>query len=63
MAAGNDQLKNGNAFRDQMAKDINQSGQKIVDMQLNVKPTLKIPPGQRFNVMVNLDIVLKPYRG
>jgi type IV secretion system protein VirB10 len=61
MAIGTDELNNGTTFRAQMAEDINRSGQKIVDMQLNVKPTLKVPPGARFNIMVNKDIILKPY--
>lgn len=63
MAIGTEKLDNGNTFRSTMAEDVNRSGQKIVDMQLNVKPTLKVKPGQRFNVMVNKDIILKPYRG
>jgi len=63
MAVGTEKLDNGNTFRSTMAEDVNRSGQKIVDMQLNVKPTLKVKPGQRFNVMVNKDIILKPYKG
>jgi type IV secretory pathway VirB10-like protein len=41
--------------------DINQAGQKIVTRHLNVPPTLEIRPGFPFNVMVNKDIILRPY--
>lgn len=63
MAVGTDVLDNGNVARAQAAEDINKSGQKIVDMQLDVKPTLKIRPGYKFNIMVNKDMVLRPYKG
>lgn len=62
MSAGTRSLDNGNTFRSTMAEDINKSGQKIVDMQLNVQPTIKIAPATPFNIMVNKDIVLSPYR-
>jgi len=41
--------------------DINRAGQKIISRQLNVPPTLEIRPGFPFNVMVNKDIILRPY--
>lgn len=62
LAAGTKSLDNGNTFRSTMAEDMNKSGQKIVDMQLNVQPTIKIAPATRFNIFVNKDIVLTPYR-
>jgi len=58
---------NGNdpTFGQEMAShasaDINQAGQKIVTRHLNVPPTLEIRPGFPFNVMVNKDIILRPY--
>lgn len=62
LAIGTEKLDDGNAFRSTMAEDINKSGQKIVDMQLNVQPTIKIAPGTPFNIKVNKDMVLTPYR-
>jgi len=41
--------------------DINRAGQKIVSRHMNVPPTLEIRPGFPFNVMVNKDIILRPY--
>lgn len=61
LAVGTEKLDNGDTFRSTMAEDANRSGQKIVDMQLNVQPTLKIAPATPFNIMVNKDIVLTPY--
>jgi len=56
---------NDPTFEQEMAShasaDINQAGQKIVTRHLNVPPTLEIRPGFPFNVMVNKDIILRPY--
>ena len=41
--------------------DLNRAGQKIVDRQLNVAPTIQVRPGFKFTVMVNKDLVLRPY--
>jgi type IV secretion system protein VirB10 len=40
---------------------VNQAGQQIVGRQLAVPPTIEVRPGWPFNVMVNKDIILKPY--
>lgn len=39
----------------------NIAGQRIIDRNLNVQPTLKVRPGWRFNVIVSRDLILKPY--
>ena len=39
----------------------NIAGQRIIDRNLNVQPTIKIRQGWRFNVIVSRDLVLKPY--
>ncbi|MHB1302329.1 MAG: TraB/TrbI/VirB10 family type IV secretion system protein [Acidiphilium sp.] len=41
----------------------NQAGQQIVSHDLGVRPTLTVRPGFPFDVMVNRDIVLRPYAG
>ncbi len=43
------------------AREINQVGQEITRKNLNIQPTLVITPGYRFNIMVNKDMLLKPY--
>jgi len=39
----------------------NIAGQRIIDQNLNVQPTLKVRQGWRFNVIVSRDLILKPY--
>lgn len=49
------------ALRDGGQRTFNQAGQRIVNQQLNVQPTIKVRPGWRLNVIVNKDLVLQPY--
>ena len=37
-------------------------GETIAGRLLSVQPTIKIAPGSRFNIMVNSDLVLEPYK-
>ena len=39
----------------------NIAGQRIIDRNLNVQPTLKVRQGWRFNVIISRDLILKPY--
>ncbi|WP_233341555.1 TrbI/VirB10 family protein [Robiginitomaculum antarcticum] len=39
----------------------NTAGQRIIDRNLNVQPTLRVRQGWRFNVIVSRDLILKPY--
>jgi type IV secretion system protein VirB10 len=41
---------------------INRAGQRLVERQLNVQPTLTIRPGWPVRVIVHKDLVLRPYR-
>lgn len=49
------------ALRDGAQDTINQVGQRIVERQLQVEPTLTIRPGFPVRVMVTRDLVLEPY--
>jgi type IV secretion system protein VirB10 len=65
IAAGNNAA--GQADISQLAvagasEQINKVGEKIVEKNLNVQPTLEITPGFKFNVFVSKDLILKPYR-
>jgi type IV secretory pathway VirB10-like protein len=42
---------------------LNQTGQKIVQRNLNIQPTLTIRPGFPVRVIVNRDLLLEPYKG
>jgi type IV secretory pathway VirB10-like protein len=41
---------------------LNQSGQTLVQRQLNVQPTLTIRPGFPVRVIVNRYLLLAPYK-
>lgn len=44
------------------ATNVMNAGAKMVEKNININPTIKIRPGIQFNVFVNKDIVLRPYR-
>ncbi|MEQ8936799.1 MAG: TrbI/VirB10 family protein [Amphiplicatus sp.] len=50
------------AIRDSYQDTANQAGQRIVDRNLNIQPTLKVRPGWPLRVIVTRDLVLRPYK-
>jgi type IV secretion system protein TrbI len=51
------------ALRRGSSDSFNQTGQKMVQRNLNIQPTLTIRPGYPVRVIVNRDLVLEPYKG
>ena len=51
------------ALRNGASDSISQTGQQIVQRQLNIAPTLTIRPGFPVRVIVTRDLVLEPYGG
>jgi type IV secretory pathway VirB10-like protein len=51
------------ALRRGSSDSLNQTGQKVVQQNLNIQPTLTVRPGFPVRVIVNRDLVLEPYRG
>lgn len=51
------------ALRNGASDSINQTGQQIVQRQLNIAPTLTIRPGFPVRLIVTRDLVLEPYGG
>ena len=49
------------ALRQGASNSTSQIGQQIVGRQLNIQPTLTIRPGFPVRIIVNHDLVLKPY--
>jgi type IV secretion system protein VirB10 len=49
------------AIREGASNSISQTGQQIVQRQLNIQPTLTIRPGFPVRVIVTRDLVLAPY--
>ena len=51
------------ALRQGASNSVSQTGQQIVQRQLNIAPTLTIRPGLPVRVIVTRDLVLEPYGG
>lgn len=65
LAVSNQGDVNGNtvlALRDSAQDTANQVGQEITRRNLSIQPTLTIRPGFQVYVMVNKDLVLRPYQ-
>ena len=66
LGAGSDTGNNAGliqALRLGTSESLNQAGQKVVQRDLNIQPTLTVRPGFPVRVIVNRDLVLEPYRG
>ncbi len=50
------------ALRESTGQTTNRAGQRLVEMNLNVQPTVTVRPGWPLRVIVHKDIVLSPYR-
>ena len=65
LAVSNEGDVNGNvvlALRDSAQDTTNQVGQEITRRNLSIQPTLTVRPGFPMDVMVNKDLVLRPYQ-
>jgi type IV secretion system protein VirB10 len=51
------------AIRQSTQESTNQAGQRIVEKDLNIQPTITVRPGSRLRVILNKDLVLQPYSG
>jgi type IV secretion system protein VirB10 len=52
---------NSDVIGDTVAQQANRIGEKYIDRELDVQPTITIRAGWTFNVLVNKDMVLAPY--
>jgi type IV secretion system protein VirB10 len=50
-----------NAIRDSAGQTIGRAGDRIVEKQLGVQPTIVVRPGARVRVLVSRDLVLEPW--
>jgi type IV secretion system protein VirB10 len=51
------------AIRESTQESTNQAGQKIVEKDINIPPTITVRPGWPLRVIVHKDLVLQPYPG
>ena len=49
------------AIRESAQDSTNQAGQRIVEKDLNIQPTITVRPGWPLRVIVNKDLILRPY--
>jgi type IV secretion system protein VirB10 len=49
------------ALRDGGGDAANMAGQKVVERNLNVQPTIKVRPGWPLRVIVRKDLIINPY--
>lgn len=45
-----------------LGQQMGQVGIEMIRRNMDIQPTLEIRPGYRFNIMVNKDVILEPYR-
>ncbi len=49
------------ALRESAQSSANQAGQRLINRTLNIQPTITIRQGWPLRVVVNKDLVLRPY--
>ena len=49
--------------KEAVARQMSQVGSEMIRKNLNIQPTIIIRPGQTGTILVNKDMVLKPWRG
>lgn len=62
LSIGNNQNDLINALRQSVQQSTNQAGQRLVERELDVQPTITVRPGWPLRVIVSKDLVLKPYQ-
>jgi type IV secretion system protein VirB10 len=64
--ARNRQSSNGysnqDVVGDTVAQQVNRVGEKVIDRQLDLQPTITIRSGWPLRVLVNKDMILEPYQ-
>lgn len=63
VAFGTQQSNLVEAIRESTQESTNQAGQRIVQKNLNIQPTITIRPGWPLRVVAHKDLVLRPYQG
>ena len=62
-AESDDEQGFGRSLGDAAAQEAARTGGRIVDRELNVRPTLRVRPGAPVRVLVTHDLTLSPYDG
>lgn len=62
LSLGNDESDLVKALRESVQQTTNRAGQRLIERELDVQPTITVRPGWPLRVIVSKDLVLKPYR-
>jgi type IV secretory pathway VirB10-like protein len=62
LSLGNNEGDLVKALRESTQQTTNRAGQRLVERELDVQPTITVRPGWPLRVIVSKDLVLKPYR-
>jgi type IV secretion system protein VirB10 len=62
LSLGNDEGDLVKALRESIQQTTNRAGQRLIERELDVQPTITVRPGWPLRVIVSKDLVLKPYR-
>ena len=62
LAFGNTDSDLVKALRESTGQTTNRAGQRLIERELNVQPTLTVRPGWPLRVIVHKDLILTPYR-
>ncbi|WFU14354.1 TrbI/VirB10 family protein [Bradyrhizobium sp. CB3481] len=62
LSIGNDESDLVKALRESTQQTTNRAGQRLIERELDVQPTITVRPGWPLRVIVSKDLVLKPYR-
>lgn len=61
LGSSDDESEIAQAIRESTQDSVSDIGQQIVRRQLNIQPTLTVRPGFPIRIIVNRDLVMKPY--
>ncbi|QDW40486.1 TrbI/VirB10 family protein [Bradyrhizobium sp. KBS0727] len=62
LSLGNDESDLVKALRESVQQTTNRAGQRLIERELDVQPTITVRPGWPLRVIVSKDLVLKPYQ-
>ena len=63
LSLGSDESDLVRAIRESTQRNVNRAGQRIIEKNLNIQPTITVRPGWPLRVIVHRDLVLRPYQG
>lgn len=63
LSLGEDESDLVQAIRESTQQNVNRAGQRITEKNLNIQPTITVRPGWPLRVIVQKDLVLRPYVG